>query len=209
MPYKKTTWVNEILDGAERFDIKDNTGTPIHKNVQIVLRTPVITPGTPVDADNLNKIEEGIYRVTQAVERVTQAVESAREDTLVVLKVFAADEPWSTGDGKIYFTIPPELNGARLIAAHAYCYTASSSGWLVLQLARGRRASPKAAPTYNDMLSTRIVIDAGEYSSTDASIKPVINTAYAYVATRDLIRVDVDVAGTGTKGLDVSLVFRK
>ena len=202
MPYEKTTWVNEILDGAERFDIKDNTGTPIHENVQIVLRTPVITPGTPVDADNLNKIEEGIYQVTQAVE-------TAHDDTLVVLKVLAADEAWSKGDGKIYFTIPPELNGARLIAAHAYCYTASSSGWLVLQLARGRRASPKAAPTYNDMLSTRIVIDAGEYSSTDASIKPVINTAYAYVATRDLIRVDIDVAGTGTKGLDVSLVFRK
>ena len=202
MPYEKTTWVNEILDGAERFDIKDNTGTPIHKNVQIVLRTPVIRPGTPVDADNLNKIEEGIYQVTRAVE-------TASEDTLVVLKVLAADEAWSKGDGKIYFTIPPELNGARLIAAHAYCYTASSSGWLLLQLARGRRASPTAAPTYNDMLSTRIVIDAGEYSSTDASIKPVINTAYAYVATRDLIRVDIDVAGTGTKGLDVSLVFRK
>lgn len=202
MPYEKTTWVNEILDGAERFDIKDNTGTPIHENVQIVLRTPVITPGTPVDADNLNKIEEGIYQVAEAVE-------SAREDTLVVLKVLAADEAWSTGDGKIYFTIPPELNGAKLISAHAYCYTASSSGKPVLQVARGRRASPNAAPTYNDMLSTRISIDVGEFSSTDTSVQPVINTAYDDVATRDLIRVDVDEAGTGTRGLDVSLVFRK
>jgi len=201
MPYEKTTWVNEILDGAERFDIKDNTGTPIHENVQIVLRTPVITPGTPVDADNLNKIEEGIYQVTQAVE-------TAREDTLVVLKVFAADEAWSTGNGKIYFAIPPELNGAKLISAHAYCYTASSSGKPVLQVARGRRVSPNAAPTYNDMLSTRITIDVGEYSSTDTSVQPVINAAYAHVATRDLIRVDVDEAGTGTKGLDVSLVFQ-
>jgi len=201
MPYEKTTWVNEILDGAERFDIKDNTGTPIHENVQIVLRTPVITPGTPVDADNLNKIEEGIYQVTQAVE-------TAREDTLVVLKVFAADETWSAGQGKIYFTIPPELNGAKLIAAHAYCYTASSSGKPTLQVVRGRRASPPTVPTYNGMLSTRITIDAGEFSSTDASVQPVINAAYARVATRDLIRVDVDAAGTGTKGLDVSLVFQ-
>jgi len=127
----------------------------------------------------------------------------------VVLKVFAADEAWSTGDGKIYFTIPPELNGAKLISAHAYCYTASSSGKPTIQVARGRRASPTSAPTYNDMLSTRITIDAGEYSSTDAAAQPVINTAYAYVATRDVIRVDIDVAGTGTKGLDVSLVFRK
>ena len=202
MPYKKTTWVNEILDGAERFDIKDNTGTPIHKNVQIVLRTPVIRPGTPVDADKLNKIEEGIYQVTRAVE-------TASEDTLVVLKVFAADEPWSKGDGKIYFTIPPELNGARLIAAHAYCYTASSSGKPALWVLRGRRASPTAPPAYSVMLSTRITIDVGEYSSTDASVPPVINPHYAHVATRDLIRVDVDAAGTGTKGLDVSLVFRK
>ena len=204
MPYEKTTWVNEILDGAERFDIKDNTGTPIHENVQIVLRTPVITPGTPVDADNLNKIEEGIYQVTQAVE-------TAHEDTLVVLKVFAAGEAWSTGDGKIYFTIPPELNGAKLISAHAYCYTASIAykPAPVLQVARGRRSSPTTVPNYNDMLSTRITIDAGEFSSTDASVQPVINTAYDDVFTRYLIRVDVDGAGTGTKGLDVSLVFRK
>ena len=204
MPYEKTTWVNEILDGAERFDIKDNTGTPIHENVQIVLRTPVITPGTPVDADNLNKIEEGIYQVTQAVE-------TAHEDTLVVLKVLAADVAWLTGDGKIYFTIPPELNGAKLISAHAYCYfpSAYNKPAPVLQVARGRRLSPYTVPLYNDMLSTRITIDATEYSSTDASVQPVINTAYDDVATRDLIRVDVDEAGTGTKGLDVSLVFRK
>ena len=202
MPYKKTTWGNEILDGAERFDIKDNTGTPIHENVQIVLRTPVITPGTPVDADNLNKIEEGIYQVTRAVE-------TAHDDTLVVLKVFAADEPWSTGDGKISFTIPPELNGAKLISAHAYCYTASSSGKPALWVLRGRRPPPTAAPTYKHMLLTRIIIDVGEYSSTDASVQPVINTALARVATRDLIVVDVIEAGTGTKGLDVSLVFRK
>lgn len=60
MAYTKTTWTDEVLAGAERFDIKDDGGTPIYEDVQIVLATTVTTPGTAVDATNLNHIEQGI-----------------------------------------------------------------------------------------------------------------------------------------------------
>jgi len=202
MPYIKTDWTNEILDGAERFIVKDNVGATLLDNVQIALKTSVITPGTPIDADNLNHIEQGIYDVTQAIE-------TANDDTMVFLKILSDTEVWSTGDGKIYFTVPPVMAGGELIAVQAYCYSVSSSGTPTIQIARGRRANATSAPSYNDMLSTRITIDAGEYSSTDAAAQPVINTAYDDIATRDVIRIDIDVAGTGTKGLDVSMVFRK
>lgn len=202
MPYTKTTWVDEILDGAERFDIKDNLGTDIETNVQIVLKTSVTTPGTPIDAENLNKIEQGIYDVTEALENATN-------DSMVILKILSDTETWTTGDGKIYWTVPPEFNGAELISANAYCIAPSSSGTPTVQIARGRRATASSSPTYNDMLSVRMTIDVGEYSSTDAENQPVINPSYDDVETRDVIRIDIDTAGTGTKGLDVSLVFRQ
>jgi hypothetical protein len=59
--YTKTTWVDETLDGAERYDIKDNVGAPIHEQVQIALKNDVLVAGTPVNAENLNKLEQGVH----------------------------------------------------------------------------------------------------------------------------------------------------
>lgn len=75
-------------------------------------------------------------------------------------------------------------------------------------ITRGRQSSATSDFTYVDMLSTPITIDANEYDSKDAATQPVINTANDDLATGDVIRIDVDVAGTGTKGLNVSLSFQ-
>jgi hypothetical protein len=48
------------------------------------------------------------------------------------------------------------------------------------------------------MLTTRITIDENEFDSATAATAPVIDGASDDVITADLIRVDVDVAGTGT-----------
>lgn len=58
--YTKSTWVDEILSGAERYDIKTDFGTPVESNVQINLATVVATAGTAVDAEKMNNIENGI-----------------------------------------------------------------------------------------------------------------------------------------------------
>jgi hypothetical protein len=58
------------------------------------------------------------------------------------------------------------------------------------------------------MLSTRITIDANEYDSKDSTTPRVIDTANDDVLMGDLIRIDIDVTGTGTAGLIVSLSFR-
>ncbi len=60
-----------------------------------------------------------------------------------------------------------------------------------------------------DMLSTKITIEEDEYNSWDAATAPVINTSNDDVVTGDRIRVDVDIAGAGAKGLDVILGFRR
>ena len=58
------------------------------------------------------------------------------------------------------------------------------------------------------MLSTKLTIDASEFDSEDAAAAAVIDTANDDVNTGDHIYIDIDVAGTGAKGLSVVLVFR-
>jgi len=58
--FTKKVWVDETLSGSARYRIADNGGTVIHDDVQISLKTGVVQAGDPVDATNLNHIENGI-----------------------------------------------------------------------------------------------------------------------------------------------------
>lgn len=115
------------------------------------------------------------------------------------LKVFDDTTAVSTGDGKLIFCIPQAFNGLNLTSAHAFCSTYSSSGTPTVMI--------RNVTDSQDMLSTAITIDTSEYTSYTAATAPVINASYDDVATGDLIAIDVDVAGTGTKGLGVILTF--
>lgn len=119
---------------------------------------------------------------------------------LFYIKVFDHDTAVATGDGKAHIAIPEELTGMNLVGAHAAVYTVSSSGLPTVQIHNLTDTS--------DMLSTVITIDENEKNSYTAATPPVINTGEDDVVTGDEIRIDVDVAGTGTKGLDVILSFQ-
>ena len=105
----------------------------------------------------------------------------------------------SKGNLQDIITIPPELNGCNLVFAGASVNTVSSSGTPTVQI---RNVTDGV-----DMLTTAITIDADEKTSFNAETAAVIDTAHDDVATGDEITCDVDVAGTGTKGLVVHLVF--
>lgn len=105
----------------------------------------------------------------------------------------------TTGDGKAYFRVPSPLNGYNLTAVAAHVTTVSSSGTPTIQIHNVTDAV--------DMLSTRITIDANEKDSSTAAAAAVIDTTKDDVATGDELRIDVDVAGTGTKGLIVEMIF--
>ncbi len=107
----------------------------------------------------------------------------------------------TTGDGKMTFVVPVFINGYNLVFAHAYCTTASSSGTPEFQIAN--------VTDSQDMLSTKITIDANEYSSHTAATAPAINASYDDVATGDRLRIDCDTAGTGAKGITLILGFEK
>lgn len=131
------------------------------------------------------------------IRKVSQSVFGKR---IIQLKVLDDATELTTGDGKLIFCIPSELNGYNLIGANAFITTVSSSGNVTVQI---RNITDTA-----DMLSTRITIDATELTSFSAAAAPVIDTTHDDVATGDLIAVDIDGAGTGAKGLGVILTFQ-
>ena len=106
----------------------------------------------------------------------------------------------TTGDGKAYWRVPSVCNGMNLVAVAGHATTASSSGLPTVQIANVTDSV--------DMLTTKLTIDANEKDSSTAATAAVIDTAHDDVATGDELRVDVDVAGTGTKGLMVELQFQ-
>ena len=113
--------------------------------------------------------------------------------------MFGDDSTVAGGDGAFTFDIPEWLDGLALTAVGAYVSTASSSGIVQVQLHNVTDAV--------DMLSTRVQIDANELVSKDSATQPVVNAANAGVAWGDLLRVDVDAAGTGAMGLGLDLLF--
>lgn len=118
----------------------------------------------------------------------------------VVIKVIPDTAILITGDGKAHFTVPIELNGMNLVSVGAHIYTVSSSGTPTFQV-------HNLTDTV-DMLSTVITIDATEKDSATAVTPPVIDAANDDVATGDELRFDCDVAGTGSKGMEIRLGFR-
>jgi hypothetical protein len=82
MAYTKTTWQDEVLSGAERFEILDNAGAAVDAwadlaNCQIQLATSVTTSGTALDATHLNNIEDGIEDLATGAARSVKGVAGA------------------------------------------------------------------------------------------------------------------------------------
>ena len=90
MAYVKQTWANEILTNPDvRFTIKQDNGTIINDDVDIVLKTPVETQGTPVTAERMLHIEQGIYDATKDFETVTTNIKPAGTASVGVLDTVA------------------------------------------------------------------------------------------------------------------------
>ncbi len=164
----------------------------------------VFPPGTR--PDQWGTIGDHQRRI-QALEATDPSGEIEWEDAgtttdlhrVMQLKIIADATTLTTGDAQIIFVIPTELNGMNLVACAAYVSTVSASGLPTVQIRNVTQAV--------DMLTTKITIDAGEFTSYTATTPPVIDAGNADVATGDLLAIDVDVAGTGAKGLGVVVSF--
>lgn len=116
------------------------------------------------------------------------------------VNLFASDPNGAdlvAGNGKAFFTVPAVFSGQAIQSVQAAVTTASTSGLPTVQLTRIRGGGSIS------VLSTLVTIDANELTSYTAVTASVVNSSNAALQTGDLLRVDVTVAGTGTKGLQV------
>ena len=129
---------------------------------------------------------------------------------LVHLKIFDDATAATTGDDARRFVVTDDLDGTRLRTAHFSVTTESTSGTLQLQVAN------LSAGTL-DLLSTPTRIEVSDTTSYTAGTQHVVATADAvfhsgtfptnYMTRGDVLRVDVDAAGTGALGLEALLEF--
>jgi hypothetical protein len=109
-----------------------------------------------------------------------------------------------TTSDKAYFRIPPSMTGMNLVSVRGACGTGAAG------------SSSSGTPTFTvknvtdnqQMLSTSLTIDAGEYTSATAAAAVAINATYDDVATDDLIEIAVTTAGTGVTYATVTLGFQ-
>jgi hypothetical protein len=122
---------------------------------------------------------------------------------LVERKVFSDTATVATGDGKFGWAVTRDVGDAYLLEADAFVTTVSSSGAPTIQIRNSTRGV--------DLLSTKITIDASEFTSYTATTPAVVDDTgtppKSFVQVGDILWVDVDVAGSGAKGLGVYLLF--
>lgn len=121
---------------------------------------------------------------------------------LVHLKIFTDATTVAVGDDARRFVVTDDLGGTRLRSVHATVTTVGSSATIV---------QVHNLTNTDDLLSTRTTIDASETSSYTAATPHVVNATGTppvnFITRGDVLRIDVDSAGTGAKGLEVLLEF--
>ncbi len=165
-----------------------------HARLHSMLSSADHAAGDSADYDKLI----GFNATTGAVEAVSKSSLGGNVARIIELKIVSDIMNPVTGDGKLIFCIPLELNGMNLQLAHAYLTTAAS-GITTIQIRNITAAA--------DILTTPITIDSTEVTSYTATTPPVINATYEQVSTGDLIAVDVDTVAAASKGLGVILTF--
>lgn len=120
----------------------------------------------------------------------------------IIIKAIADASDTYVGDGITAVTIPDTFDGLNLYSIGGHVYTAGTGSTTDVQLYN--------LTTGNDMLSTKLTIDATELDSSTAATAAVINGSYDNVSTATVLRVDVDQIGSSTaaKGLEIRMQFR-
>lgn len=180
---------------------QDAIGTILTDNGLAVV---TYTDATPAIDINVPAASAGTTTAgTSATEAVTPEGLAGSNFGKAIFPILVTDPAGSaltTGDGKAYFPVPPELNGMNLVNVYGALTEVSTSGIPTFQVANVTDGV--------DMLSTKLTIDANELTSYTAAAAVVIDGTKDDVATGDLLRIDCDVSGTDAKGVMITLVFQ-
>jgi flagellar basal body rod protein FlgC len=154
-------------------------------------------------SDALSKIAVVSDAASNAQSKIT-ARSTTWDAKVVILKVYNEASAIAAGDGKMYFTIPAVLNGMNLTSVGGHLYTAATSAVVQVQIAN--------VTSGVDMLSAARLLewDVTEKDTATAAASSVVKipTANDGVATGEELRIDIDAAASGAKGMEVRLTFR-
>ena len=119
------------------------------------------------------------------------------------IKVFTDRTVNKVGDGVFRFPIEEDLNGTTLFKVAGFNGVAGTST-TTMQISK----SPGAVRGI-DLLSTPITIESSHYHSYSAGTQPVIkiNEPEIKMATGDIIWINSDAVGAGSKGMGCYLTF--
>jgi len=111
---KGTEVLDEILFGAERYNITENNGAAFKSNMRIELSTPVTQAGTIIDATRINNMENGIDLIDTKLADATDLLITGGTNTAYTISTIG-NTPLTTGESfriKIHATAGsnPTLN---------------------------------------------------------------------------------------------------
>ena len=113
----------------------------------------------------------------------------------MILSVTADNTDIQTGTGQFRFRLPFAMELYQI--PRASLSTASSSGAVTVDINSGG----------STIFSTNLTIDANETTSITAATPAVLSTTS--IADDSQITIDVDGAGTGARGLKITLYYRR
>jgi len=191
--------VRDKLTGNDTTALQDTNGNELLKVAQVSSAVNEITVANAATGNAPSFAATGGDSNID-LKLVGKGTGTVKKPVSVVIQVVSPTTDLSTGDGKFYLTIPPELNGMVLSAVHARVITAGTTNTTDIQIANVTDAV--------DILSTKLTIDSTETGSDTAATPAVINASNDDMATNDLIRIDIDaVSTTAPKGLIIRLTF--
>lgn len=109
----------------------------------------------------------------------------------------------TTGDTQPWLVVP---FAHTLVNAYAVCKTAGSTQ-TVIQINYNPQSSIDGSPSWTNIFSTNLTIDASKRSSLGSATQPVINSALASRNANDYYQVDMTTAGSGVSDVAVVLQF--
>ncbi len=206
--YTPTVWVDSVPEETPiKYNIRDEDGVLVNENVSVETAT-LITPGTPVNAVNMNKLEQGVQSAQDTANDALDAAENAQttadvatflysmRDIPVVLTLNKGSALAITD--KAVTRVPLKLNGGLIIGVVAFCDTPSTSGVVTIDVKKNNVS----------IFTVLVSIDANEKDSTTATTAAVLNSSQTTIAVGDILKAEVSAAGSGVLYCGVEITIR-
>lgn len=161
------------------------------------MTTKIKLPNIDTSYDYSSLVPAVYLQSNSSYDQANAAFLSANAAGNVYMTIALSDETTSitTGTGKITFRAPHAMTLNQL--PRASLATASTSGNPAIDINKNGVS----------IFSTTLTIDANEKTSVTAATPAVLSTTT--FADDDEISMDIDTAGTGAKGLKVTLYYRR